>query len=83
CWAKELGYDCCKTCQQPAYQDESGEWGIENNEWCGISDEVTCCALGYPCCKSTTTVAFTDENAKWGIENNEWCEIKEKPQEPQ
>jgi poly(3-hydroxybutyrate) depolymerase len=83
CWAKELGYDCCKTCQPPTFTDESGDWAIENGEWCGISDEISCCALGYPCCKSTTTVTYTDDTGKWGLENDEWCEIKEKPQEPE
>eukprot|EP00833_Pecoramyces_ruminatium_P006346 jgi/Orpsp1_1/1180378/evm.model.c7180000073148.1 len=82
CWAKALGYECCKTCQPAQFTDESGDWGVENDEWCGISNEVQCCALGYPCCKSTSEVAYTDENGKWGIENNDWCEIKEKQNPP-
>ena len=36
CWAKDLGYSCCKnTCT--AYEvDEDGKWGFENDEWCAI-----------------------------------------------
>eukprot|EP00833_Pecoramyces_ruminatium_P011115 jgi/Orpsp1_1/1185147/evm.model.c7180000092511.1 len=80
CWAKELGYECCTTCQPESYKDESGSWGIENGDWCGITEDVSCCALGYPCCKTATTPTYTDENGKWAIENDEWCEIKNKPQ---
>ncbi|KAG4089785.1 hypothetical protein H8356DRAFT_24645 [Neocallimastix lanati (nom. inval.)] len=83
CWAKALGYECCSSCQPSAFKDESGEWGIENNQWCGIISNGNCCALGYECCKTTTTVIYTDESGKWGIENNEWCEIKDKPQQQQ
>jgi len=36
CWSEELNYPCCKTTKEVVYIDESGEWGIENNEWCGI-----------------------------------------------
>ncbi|ORX43617.1 hypothetical protein BCR36DRAFT_586553 [Piromyces finnis] len=78
CWAEALGYECCSTCQPSQYKDESGEWGVENGEWCGITND-NCCALGYPCCQSTSSVVFTDNTGKWGIENNDWCEIKEKP----
>jgi len=83
CWAKALGYECCKTCQASQLKDESGDWGIENGEWCGITGEVKCCALGYPCCKETFEATYTDENGKWAIENDEWCEVKEKPKEPE
>jgi len=82
-WAKAIGYECCLSCQPSAFKDESGEWGIENNQWCGIISNGNCCALGYECCKTTTTVIYTDESGKWGIENNEWCEIKDKPQQQQ
>jgi len=36
CWANELGYKCCYTCEVQS-EDDDGKWGIENNEWCGIS----------------------------------------------
>jgi len=38
CWAEDLGYDCCKGCDV-YYTDSDGDWGVENNQWCGILDE--------------------------------------------
>jgi len=36
CWSEKLGYDCCKHCTV-SYTDESGEWGVEEDDvWCGI-----------------------------------------------
>ncbi|ORX69342.1 hypothetical protein BCR32DRAFT_330166 [Anaeromyces robustus] len=81
CWTEELGYPCCQTCQISQFKDESGDWGYENDDWCGIIDNPKCCAQGYPCCQSTTSVIYTENNVKWGIENDNWCEIKDKPQE--
>jgi len=35
CWSEVLGYPCCKNCF--VYDtDEDGQWGYENNQWCGI-----------------------------------------------
>ena len=35
CWSEKLGYPCCKGCR--VYEtDDNGEWGYENNQWCGI-----------------------------------------------
>jgi endo-1,4-beta-xylanase len=77
CWAKSLGYSCCKSCGV-VMEDDSGKWGIENGDWCGIAK--TCSskcigAAGYPCCSRTCIVQFEDESGKWGIENNDWCII--------
>ncbi|OUM59772.1 Non-catalytic module family DOC2 [Piromyces sp. E2] len=70
-------YPCCKG-NKIVYTDDSGNWGVENNEWCGINnDPVKECfsrALGYPCCKSCE-VLFTDADGDWGVEDNEWCGI--------
>jgi endo-1,4-beta-xylanase len=81
CWSVGLGYQCCKSCNVE-YKDNDGEWGIENNKWCGISKDCatqnsnSCVgAQGYPCCKSTCDVYSTDNDGKWGIENNDWCLI--------
>jgi len=85
CWAEPLGYACCKGCESQ-YSDNDGEWGIENNEWCGV-DPVKCknpvkpstcfsIPLGFPCCEGCI-VAYTDNDGKWGVENNEWCGIKD------
>ncbi len=80
CWSESQGYPCCSSANAMVwYTDASGEWGVENNNWCGIPKAVdnSCwsAAQGYPCCKSTTVVAYTDASGKWGIENNNWCGI--------
>jgi len=31
-----LGYPCCKTTNVVIETDGNGEWGIENDQWCGI-----------------------------------------------
>jgi len=36
CWSEPLGYPCCSDCLYSWYSDEDGEWGVENDEWCGI-----------------------------------------------
>jgi len=33
--ASKDGYPCCKSCTV-AYTDNSGKWGYENDDWCGI-----------------------------------------------
>ncbi|OUM59770.1 Non-catalytic module family DOC2 [Piromyces sp. E2] len=70
-------YPCCKG-NKIVYTDDSGNWGVENNKWCGINnDPIKECfsrALGYPCCKSCE-VLFTDADGDWGVEDNEWCGI--------
>jgi len=81
CWSVGLGYQCCKSCDV-VFKDNDGEWGVENEKWCGISKDCAAksasgCigAQGYPCCKSTCDVYSTDNDGKWGIENNDWCLI--------
>jgi aryl-phospho-beta-D-glucosidase BglC (GH1 family) len=73
------GYNCCSGCSV-SYEDETGKWGIENGQWCGIDsscDSKDCWALaeGYNCCSPGTPVSITDSKGKWGIENEEWCGI--------
>jgi len=81
CFSETLdpSYPCCKG-DKVVYTDESGDWGIENDKWCGIGTgtSMTCFsnALGYPCCKGDKVV-YTDESGKWGVENGEWCGISE------
>eukprot|EP00833_Pecoramyces_ruminatium_P002311 jgi/Orpsp1_1/1176343/evm.model.c7180000057256.1 len=70
-------YPCCKG-NEVVYTDESGDWGVENDQWCGIVTSKDTCfstALGYPCCKSCE-VLYTDESGEWGAENGNWCGIK-------
>jgi len=79
CFSIPLGYPCCKG-NTVVYTDNDGDWGVENNEWCGIentSSAVFCwsSALGYPCCSSTKTVYYTDNDGEWGVENGDWCGI--------
>ncbi|OUM64797.1 Non-catalytic module family DOC2, partial [Piromyces sp. E2] len=73
------GYECCSHCNN-IYEDEDGQWGVENGQWCGIpeqcSEEETCWALkeGYPCCDHCVIVS-EDETGLWGIMNGKWCGI--------
>ena len=79
CFSEKLGYKCCKR-NEVVYTDNDGDWGVEDNEWCGISSGNDGCwstALGYPCCKNSSIVYFTDNDGKWSVENNDWCGIIE------
>jgi len=74
CFSTKLGYPCCQYTKDVVYTDSDGEWGVENNNWCGI-ENTSCWAtkLGYPCCKSTTQIVYVDNDGNWGVENDEWC----------
>jgi len=83
CWSKALGYNCCKNTCDVVYSDGDGDWGTENDDWCGIdssvckkSDSCFAEAMGYPCCKECV-VAYTDSDGGWGVENDAWCGIKD------
>ncbi|OUM63957.1 Non-catalytic module family DOC2, partial [Piromyces sp. E2] len=78
CWATKLGYSCCKYTKIVVETDNSGRWGIENNNWCGIIETSSCWAtkLGYKCCTSRCPQEeYRDNDGSWGIENNNWCGI--------
>jgi len=79
CWSESLGYPCCSSCVGIEYEDNDGQWGIQNGDWCGLSKDCgksTCQgAQGYSCCKSTCVVYSDEDNLKWGIENDDWCVI--------
>jgi len=80
------GYKCCSDSHAKiVYQDNDGEWSIEDNEWCIIKKEEeekepklirTCIndALGYSCCKERK-ILYTDSFGQWGVENGDWCVI--------
>jgi hypothetical protein len=76
------GYPCCQFCET-VYEDETGSWGVENGDWCGIPDSCSAPqpveeekhSSGYPYCKTTTDVVYEDSD-KWGVENGDWCVIK-------
>ncbi|OUM61933.1 family 6 glycoside hydrolase, partial [Piromyces sp. E2] len=40
CFSTKLGYPCCSG-NEVKYVDSDGKWGIENNQWCGISSNGT------------------------------------------
>jgi len=80
CFSEELGYPCCKDDNATIiYTDSSGNWGSENDDWCGISNKAStsasCWSLSYnyPCCESTTEVFIIDKYGKWGVEHGNWC----------
>jgi len=88
CWSLALGFPCC-TAENPEvmYVDEDGEWGIENDDWCGIAKEgddgesespKECWAesLGYECCDPKNNVYFfVDDDGYWGVVDDQWCGI--------
>jgi len=74
-------YPCCKD-DNVVFTDEEGDWGVEDNKWCGIGsghtdDSCFSVPLGYPCCESCN-VLYDDEDGDWGVENGKWCGIKDK-----
>jgi len=82
CWSQNLGYPCCSNSNaQVVYQDEDGDWSVENGDWCGIQrqqqQQQSCWSerLGYPCCKSTNVVVDRDNDGDWGVEYGNWCGI--------
>jgi len=36
CKAQSMGYRCCNHCDV-YYTDNDGDWGVQNNDWCGIT----------------------------------------------
>nr|AAM81967.1 cellulase Cel9A precursor [Piromyces sp. E2] len=74
CFSVAQGYPCCGAGIPVSYEDDSGQWGIENGNWCGIAPIKESCG-DYPCCTGCD-VQYTDDK-KWGVENNNWCLIKE------
>ena len=81
CWSTSLGYPCCTARSIVGYTDASGQWGIQNNNWCGKpnTNNRNCWAkaLGYNCCSTSTcrTVQFSDVDGQWDVENGQWCGI--------
>jgi hypothetical protein len=77
------GYPCCSANCVVVYTDNDGDWGVENNQWCGCGGgepAPTCpeaiTSQGYSCCsENNCSVQYTDASGKWGVENNNWCGI--------
>jgi hypothetical protein len=72
------GYKCCKTGCEVVYVDDDGEWGIEDNDWCGCGPTCNPNVLkqGYKCCETCGQVYYQDKDGDWGVENGEWCGSK-------
>jgi len=78
---RDKGYGCCSSTCKTLFSDDDGNWGIENEEWCGCINEgevdPKCpwevIGLGYKCCTGDCEVIEEDENGQWAIENDEWC----------
>ncbi|ORX68900.1 hypothetical protein BCR32DRAFT_330187 [Anaeromyces robustus] len=78
CWSLKLGYKCCKKNNMVVLTDTDGQWGVENNEWCGIVHSSSCWSkkLGYNCCTAKCPKEYyIDNDGSWGVENNNWCGI--------
>jgi len=79
CWSEKFGYPCCTSSCYVYETDSNGEWGFENNQWCGISPSCYNCwslRYGYPCCTSSCIIYDVNSDGnKWGYENNQWCGI--------
>jgi len=81
CWSTSLGYPCCTGNPIVEYTDASGQWGVQNNNWCGIlNTNTSSCwsqSLGYSCCSTSTcrNVVYQDTDGQWDVENNNWCGI--------
>ncbi|OUM67452.1 family 6 glycoside hydrolase, partial [Piromyces sp. E2] len=79
CWAEAFGYKCCSPGNTYVITtDDSGAWGVENNEWCGIvkDPEDTCWArpLGYACCESCSFIITSDDDGDWSVNSDgNWC----------
>ncbi|ORX83291.1 alpha/beta-hydrolase [Anaeromyces robustus] len=40
CFSVKLGYPCCQYTDEVVYVDDDGDWGVENNDWCGIGEDL-------------------------------------------
>jgi len=60
CWAIPIGFKCCEDPNtETIYIDADGDWGKENNEWCGIVKEGTVVDLTTTTTETTTTSETT------------------------
>jgi len=39
CAFEKIGYKCCQSTTDVVFEDGNGSWGVENNEWCGITNK--------------------------------------------
>ncbi|ORY28533.1 hypothetical protein LY90DRAFT_705678 [Neocallimastix californiae] len=76
CWSESLGYPCCTKTTEVVSEDSDGQWGLENDNWCGIvssSPEKECFSTpDYPCCSSCQTI-YSDNDGDWGCGIKDSC----------
>jgi len=78
CYAEKLGFSCCRDKNTKILlSDEDGDWGIENDDICGIGFPCFAITLNYKCCEQCNVVYTDNRGNHWGIENNEWCGVKD------
>jgi len=55
------GFKCCtNNCTKSPLPEDEGKYGIENNEWCGLSEGITC----KDDTTTTTTAKSTPTNVR-------------------
>ncbi|OUM69258.1 Non-catalytic module family DOC2, partial [Piromyces sp. E2] len=77
CFASSLGYPCCSEKIQISYSDSISDWGIEDDQWCGIGGQKKGNICGNFACCEGCDVIYIDSDGKWGIENGRWCVVKD------
>jgi len=40
CFSTKFGFPCCQYTKEVVFSDGNGEWGVENNQWCGIRKDI-------------------------------------------
>ncbi|OUM58872.1 Non-catalytic module family DOC2, partial [Piromyces sp. E2] len=65
CFSEAFGYPCCSDPNTSvATADEYGQWGIENNLWCGILGSETTVATLTPTINTETYYLYNTESNK-------------------
>jgi len=80
CWSQSLGFPCCSGNNAVLYTDQSGQWGVQNGNWCGLRQASNTCwasKLGFKCCSTGAcrNVQYYDTDGQWDVENGNWCGI--------
>jgi len=78
CWSLPQGYPCCKNTNEVFFTDEYGSWGVENDNWCGITKNSSSKASNSSVkvtktTARTTTTTRTNNNYNYSNNNNNNC----------
>jgi len=84
CRSAAIGYMCCKETKNIVTRDKYGFWGIENNQWCGFTEEYPCSWYemnGVKCCDQNIPYGRVERTAKgiFTIQNNVICGLTDMP----